>query len=55
MAFEVLPFAFIFQKAGGATTDGQNNSLLDLELKTTHQTTPCYFGSKYEINKVLGK
>ena len=46
MAFEVLPFAFIFERAGGATTDGQNGSLLELNLEKTHQTTPCYFGSK---------
>ena len=55
MAFEVLPFAFIYEKAGGATTDGKFDSLLNLELNQIHQTTPCYFGSKYEINKVLGK
>lgn len=52
LAFEILPFAWIFEHANGATSDGSNDSLFDLDLKTLHQTSPCYFGSKYEINKV---
>lgn len=55
MAFEVFPFAYIYEAAKGATTNGDNSSLLDLEITKTHQTTPCYFGSKYEISKVLGQ
>lgn len=54
VTFEVLPFAYIYEKAGGATTDGKNSSLLELEVKQIHATTPCYFGSKYEISKLLG-
>ncbi|ARQ99277.1 fructose-1,6-bisphosphatase [Campylobacter devanensis] len=52
VAFEVLPFAYIYEKAGGATTDGVNDSLLDIKIEKTHQTTPCYFGSKFEIDRV---
>ena len=52
VTFEVLPFAYIYEKAGGATTDGVNDSLLDIKIKKTHQTTPCYFGSKFEIDRV---
>ncbi|MDA3046080.1 class 1 fructose-bisphosphatase [Campylobacter sp. VBCF_06 NA8] len=52
MAFEVLPFAYIYERAGGATSDGKNNSLLELEISKIHQTTPCFFGSKYEISKM---
>ncbi|QKF64955.1 class 1 fructose-bisphosphatase [Campylobacter corcagiensis] len=55
VTFEVLPFAYIYEKAGGATTDGKNSSLLELEVKQIHATTPCYFGSKYEISKLLGE
>lgn len=54
-AFEVLPFAYIFERANGATTNGVNSTLFDMKLEKVHQTTPCYFGSKYEINKLLGK
>ena len=53
LAFEVLPFAWIFGRAGGASSDGQNDSLLDTKLDMIHQTSPCYFGSKYEIDKVM--
>lgn len=50
--FEVFPFAFTFEKAGGGAIDGQKRVL---EVATTHihDTTPCFFGSKNEINRVL--
>ncbi|OCX42768.1 fructose-bisphosphatase [Campylobacter ornithocola] len=50
--FEVFPFAFIFEKAGGLSTNGKNNSLLDLEFEKIHASTPCFLGSKYEIEKL---
>lgn len=51
--FEVFPLAFILEKAGGKTSDGQNASLLELEFDDIHSTTPCFFGSSYEIEKLL--
>lgn len=53
VSFEVLPFAYIYEKAGGATTDGEKSSLFDIKLEKIHQTSPCFFGSKYEIEKLL--
>lgn len=50
--FEVLPFAFIYENAGGLAVDGAKN-LLDIKVEKTHQTTPCFFGSKYEITALL--
>lgn len=50
--FEVLPFAFIYENAGGATSDGYSKSLFDTQITATHQTTPCFFGSTYEIEKM---
>ncbi|AJC87671.1 class 1 fructose-bisphosphatase [Campylobacter insulaenigrae] len=50
--FEVFPFAFIFEKANGFSSDGKNNSLLDLEFDKIHANTPCFLGSKYEIEKL---
>lgn len=55
--FEVFPFAFIFEKAGGEAVGsiGDNLSLcriLDLEIDSIHQSLPCFFGSKYEIDRV---
>lgn len=48
--FEVLPFAFIYENAGGATSNGVNSSLFDIKIEKTHQTTPCFFGSKFELD-----
>jgi len=49
--FEVFPFAFTYKSAGGQATDGINDVL---EVPTTHihDTSPCFFGSNYEINIV---
>lgn len=52
MIFEVLPFAYIFEKAGGMAVDGKNR-LLDLKPEHIHDTVPCFFGTKYEITRVL--
>jgi len=51
MLFEVFPFAYIFKKAGGDATDGQQ-CLLSLTPNHPHDTTPCFFGSKDEIERV---
>lgn len=51
MLYEALPFAFIFTMAGGDQTDGKND-LLTMEARHIHDTTPCFFGSKYEIERV---
>ncbi len=51
MLFEVFPFAYIFEKAGGQAIDGYKR-ILDLSPKHIHDTTPCFFGSNYEIEKV---
>ncbi len=50
--FEVFPFAYVFEKAGGRAIDGENK-LLSLKADHYHDTTPCFFGSEYEINRVL--
>ena len=50
--FEVFPFAYVYNKAGGLAVDGEN-SLLDLDTEGYHDTTPCFFGSNYEITRVL--
>ncbi len=51
MTFEVFPFAFVFEKAGGAATDGCHR-VLDLTPAHIHDTTPCFFGSKNEVDRV---
>ena len=50
--FEVFPFAFVYEKAGGAAIDGHKR-LLEVETTHIHDTSPCFFGSNEEINRVL--
>ncbi len=49
--FEVFPFAFIYQNANGYAIDGFDD-VLKVQTTHIHDTTPCFFGSKYEINIV---
>ncbi|MCF6330548.1 MAG: class 1 fructose-bisphosphatase [Sulfurimonas sp.] len=49
--FEIFPFAFIYKIAGGGAIDGKND-LMDIDCKHIHDTSPCFFGSNYEIEKV---
>jgi len=50
--FEVFPFAYVYNKAGGLAIDGEND-LLELGIEHIHDTSPCFFGSDYEIKRVL--
>jgi len=49
--FEVFPFAMIFEYAGGGAIDGQNRVLEQIPGHV-HDTSPCFFGSNYEIERV---
>ncbi len=51
MIFEVFPFAYIFEKAGGKAIDGEKR-ILDFKPSHLHDTMPCFFGSTYEIEEV---
>ena len=50
--FEVFPFAFTYEKAGGGAIDGYKR-VLEVETTHIHDTTPCFFGSNEEIKRVL--
>ncbi len=50
--FEVFPFALVFEMAGGQAMDGKNR-VLDKTTAHIHDTSPCFFGSSYEISVVL--
>ena len=49
--FEVFPFAFVYEAAGGGASDGVN-SVLDIETTHIHDTSPCFLGSKKELEIV---
>ena len=48
--FEVLPFALIFEAAGGQAIDHRGRRLLEITPRHPHDTTPCFFGSDTEID-----
>lgn len=53
--FEILPFALIYEYVGGQATNGSERLLsLNFSAKSmgAHATSPCFFGSNYEINKL---
>lgn len=49
--FEVFPFAHLFETAGGHAIDGTKRAL-EVETTHIHDTSPCFFGSFDEIQRV---
>ena len=54
LLFEANPIAYIFSKAGGASTDGEK-SILDVEVESIHQRTPLFVGNQSLMEKVEKK
>ncbi len=50
--FEVIPFAFIYEQAGGEAVDDKGVRLMELIPSHPHDTSPCFFGSLYEIDSL---
>jgi len=50
--FEVFPYAHIFETAGGGATNGTGR-VLEIDTRHIHDTSPCFFGSNGEINRVI--
>ncbi len=49
--FEVFPFAHVYENAGGQAIDGTQR-VLEIPTEHIHDTSPCFFGSNNEINRV---
>jgi len=49
--FEVFPFAHVFESAGGHAIDGEQR-VLEITTEHIHDTSPCFFGSFDEIQRV---
>jgi len=49
--FEVFPFAHVYENAGGQAIDGTQR-VLEIPTDHIHDTSPCFFGSNNEINRV---
>jgi fructose-1,6-bisphosphatase I len=50
--FEVIPFAFIYEQAGGQAINSKGMRLMELIPSHPHDTSPCFFGSNYEVTKL---
>jgi fructose-1,6-bisphosphatase I len=50
--FEVIPFAFMYEQAGGQAIDNKGMRLMELVPSHPHDTSPCFFGSNYEIESL---
>ncbi|MDQ7085010.1 MAG: class 1 fructose-bisphosphatase [Sulfurovum sp.] len=50
--FEVIPFAFIYEQAGGEAIDNKGVRLMELIPAHPHDTSPCFFGSSYEVSQL---
>ncbi len=48
LSYEACPFAFVFETAGGAATDGRQR-ILDIVPERLHQRTPLIFGSADDV------
>jgi fructose-1,6-bisphosphatase I len=51
LLYESIPMAYIIEKAGGASTNGQH-SILTIQPQTIHQRSPVFLGYKEEITKI---
>ncbi|HIP50793.1 MAG TPA: class 1 fructose-bisphosphatase [Campylobacterales bacterium] len=47
--FEVIPFALMYEQAGGQAIDDKGMRLLELVPSHPHDTSPCFLGSNAEI------
>lgn len=50
--FEVIPFAFMYEQAGGQAINAKGMRLMELVPSHPHDTSPCFFGSNYEVSKL---
>ena len=50
--FEVIPFAFMYEQAGGKAINEKGMRLMELVPSHPHDTSPCFFGSNYEVTKL---
>ena len=51
LMYEGNPMAFIVEQAGGRTTDGWGQRLLDVTPETLHQRTPIFAGSETLVRR----
>ncbi|MDR0746387.1 MAG: class 1 fructose-bisphosphatase [Helicobacteraceae bacterium] len=53
LVFESMPFAKVFEMAGGAALDDMGKRLLDGAPSSHHATSPCFIGSTTEVERAI--
>ena len=54
LVYEAYPLAYIMEKAEGMSYNGINGSILNIPFpENIHIRTPIFFGSEYEIFKLM--
>ena len=54
LIYEAYPLAYIIEKGGGMSYDGKLGSILNIPFpEYIHKRTPIFFGSEYEIFKLM--
>jgi len=51
LQFEANPIAYVIERAGGASSDG-DGSILDVEPEAVHQRTPLYVGNEALVERL---
>ena len=54
LLYEIIPIAFLIEKAGGKTSD-QKGSVLDVQVKSYDQRISFIGGSSNEVDYILQK
>lgn len=54
LLFEICPFAFLIEKAGGMASDGQN-LILDIPIKDYKQKLNLIAGSKEDVEYICNE
>jgi fructose-1,6-bisphosphatase len=52
LIYEMIPVAFLIEKAGGKTSDGEK-SILDIEIKGYAQRLNFIGGSSNDVDKII--
>ncbi|OWR49727.1 fructose-1,6-bisphosphatase 1 [Danaus plexippus] len=52
LLYECNPMAFLVTEAGGLASNG-HIPILDIEPTSIHQRSPCYLGSKHDVQELL--
>jgi len=50
LLYEAAPMSFLVAQAGGRASTGTGHNVLDVRPSSVHQRTPCFIGSKLDVD-----